>query len=471
MAKTLQLTQKELQQLIIETYKELTDKNFVWNSMQKAKYTNWEFLYEQAYIEDDMAYLDPNLSVDTNVKELTRLQKEIDNRVKVAKVKYKDGMNAMESGDDAWWQDKHLWADILAAVLYIAGAVTSAAGVGVLLLAAAIIVDLVNAYWYYEEEDYFMAGLTASFILIPGVTLAYVKALPGFRQGLKGVASVANKIFSMGGDVSLKQIIRKLGKETTEVIAKTLQKNPKILRTAKAGVKEIDKIIKAFDKLIKWLKGYNKGWTDYLVPDYLVDAVIFMRKVMKVLKTTLILVVSVFTEMSLYDPSFAAGILDLTGFSSGADWLRSKPKYGLSLWNAALQKMGNKKGVMTTTPYDCRGTVYTWDEIVETFKVDYPNRDSQSERRIWEKWTEDNWRPRPYDDMHVVVEQWYILQELFKSFPELEKKLSEINPSAMRSCYNFTKLGTSGDKEDKQDWADLIDIISEDKYIQAAENL
>ena len=39
MAKTLQLTQKELQQLIIETYKELTDKNFVWNAMQKAKYT------------------------------------------------------------------------------------------------------------------------------------------------------------------------------------------------------------------------------------------------------------------------------------------------------------------------------------------------------------------------------------------------------------------------------------------------
>ncbi len=471
MAKTLQLTQKELQQLIIETYMELTDKNFVWNAMQKAKYTNWKNLDEQAYMEDDMAYLDPNQSMSANMSELNRLQKEIDDRKKYAGIKYKKGIDAAKSGDDAWYMDKHLWADILAAVLYIAGAVTSAAGVGVLLLAAAIVVDLVNAYWYYEEEDYFMAGLTASFILIPGVTLAYVKGLPGFKQGLKSIASVANKIFSMGGDVSLKQITRKLGKETTEAIAKTLRKYPKILTTAKAGVKEIDKLIKAFDKLIKWLKGYNKGWTDYLVPDYLVTAIKFMRKVMKVLKATLILVVSVFTEMSLYDPSFAAGILDLTGFSSGADWLKTKPKYGLSLWNATLQKMGNKKGVMTTTPYNCRGTVYTWDEIVDTFKVDYPNRDSQSERRIWEKWTEDNWRPRPYDEMSVAAEQWYLLQELFKSFPELEKKLSEMNPSAMKNCYNFTKLGTSSDEGDKQDWADLIAITEEDKYIEAATNL
>jgi len=463
MAKTLQLTQKELQQLIIETYKELTDKNFVLNTVKNAKYGNWKNLDEQAYIEDDMAYLDPNQSMSDNMSELNRLQKEIDDRVKYAGIKYKKGVNAAKSNDDAWYMDKHLWADIIAAILYIVGALTSAAGVGVILLAAAIIVDLVNAYWYYEEEDYFMAGLQASFILIPGINLAYVKALPGFKQGLKGIASVANKIFSMGGDVSIKQITRKLGKETTEVIAKTLQKNPKILSTAKAGVREIDKFIKAFEKMKKYVVKTNKDWLyDYLIPDWVIASIGGIIKVLKFLKQALILVVAVFTEMSLYDPSVAAQILDLVGFESAADWFRRRPKYGLNLWNGLLEKADNPKGVMTTTPYDCRGTVYTWDEIVGAFKAEekYRNRDSVSERRIWEKWTKDGWRPKkvPGDE---AAANWWAIQYWIGEIPGLEEELKNIDENIMSSCYEFSRAFNSSDEELKENIATIIDVTDQ----------
>ena len=64
-------------------YKELTDDKFVWNAMQKAKYDNWKNLDEQAYIEDDIAYLDPNQPMSANIKELTRLQQEMKTRTNI----------------------------------------------------------------------------------------------------------------------------------------------------------------------------------------------------------------------------------------------------------------------------------------------------------------------------------------------------------------------------------------------------
>ena len=127
MAQTIQLTQNELQKLIIETYKQLTDKNFVLNSVKNTKYNNWKNLGEQAEVIDGMAYLDPNQSMANNMSDVKKLQDEIDGRVTYARKKHSKGVNAVESGSDAWYTDKHIWADILAAVLYIAGAITSVA--------------------------------------------------------------------------------------------------------------------------------------------------------------------------------------------------------------------------------------------------------------------------------------------------------------------------------------------------------
>lgn len=76
MAKTIQLTEHEVQNLIIEIYNEITDKNFILNNTNKVK-RNYEKtgVVEQAYIDDGMMYLDQNQSMEANMKEVNRLQK------------------------------------------------------------------------------------------------------------------------------------------------------------------------------------------------------------------------------------------------------------------------------------------------------------------------------------------------------------------------------------------------------------
>jgi len=469
MAQTLQLNKKELANLILEVYKDLTDENFVWNSMKKAKFNKWQKLHEQAGIDysDGTVYLDPKLSMQANMDSLSHLQKDMKNRVETVEKKYSTSVatvKSQKSDNPPWYLDKHVWADILAAILYIAGAVTSVAGVGLILISAAIIVDLVNAYWYYEEENYFMAGLQASFILIPGINLAYVKAVPGFKTGLKKIAAVANKAFATGGVPSMKQLFKKLGAETTEAIAKQVRKHPRILSTAKSALSKIDKLIKSFDKFIKWLVKTNKDWLyDYLIPDWVIASVKGMRTVIKILRQTLFLVIAVFVELSIYDPSTAANVLGLgeligLDFSSAQDWFMKQPKYGLDLWNGVLKYFGNAKGVMTTTPYDCRGTVYTWDEIVTAFKAEekYANRDSASERRIWEKWTEDGWRPKSVAG-DVGASTYWSIQQLIKTFPALEQELKDIDATIMENCYEFNKAFMS--EEDTQAKKNSITII------------
>jgi len=464
MAQTIQLTQNELQKLIIETYKQLTDKNFVLNSVKNTKYNNWKNLGEQAEVIDGMAYLDPNQSMANNMSDVKKLQDEIDGRVTYARKKHSKGVNAVESGSDAWYTDKHIWADILAAVLYIAGAITSVAGVGVILLGVAIIVDLVNAYWYYDEEDYFMAGLQASFILIPVINLGWVKLLPGFKTGMTKLGTIANKSFKSGSVPTIKEITTKLGKETTEAIGKTLRKNPIVLKTAKSAIKKIDGFIKAFKQLKKWVVKTNKDWLyDYLIPDFIIDALRGMIWVMKKLKSALVLVVAIFAEMSLYDPEFiSAPIMDLLGFDDTADWFRSQPKYGLNLWNGLLKSVGNYKGVMTTTPYDCRGSVYKWDDIVTAFEREekYSNRESVSERRIWEKWTEDNWRPQaiPGSEDATGVGTWYGMQATIKQFPELKKDVTW-DEEIMTNCYNFVNSFYSQDKDIMNKTAAIVEMV------------
>ena len=447
MAQTLNLTEQELKKLIMEAYLEITDKNFVLNAFKKSKFNNWRPLDEQAEWIDGDLYLDPKLDMDTNLEEANRLKNEIDNAAKQARKLY-SGVSALDGDSDAWYNDKHIWLDILAAVLYIAGAITVGVyGVGVILMGAAILVDLFNAYLYYQKEDYFMCGLTASFVIIPGVNLAYVKGL--FGVPLRAFSKVANKAIKSGVAISIKELSTALGRKTTAAITKVIKKHPFILKTMKQASKWCDDMIGAFTSFIKWLNKNNRGWKDYIIPDWVIAALSHLKMVVKVIKATLILMISVFAEMSIFDPSLPASILEWAGFTSAADWFRKQPKYGLNLWSRALEKAGNYKGAMTTVPYDCRGSVWTWEEIVEKFKKEekYMNRDSASERRIWEKWTEDNWRPDPIlGDFAAMA--WHGMQLDIEDFPELEQELKEIagDTGVLRDCYYWSRAFNSEDE-------------------------
>ena len=217
----------------------------------------------------------------------------------------------------------------------------------------------------------------------------------------------------------------------------------------KQASKWCDDMIGAFTSFIKWLNKNNRGWKDYIIPDWVIAALSHLKMVVKVIKATLILMISVFAEMSIFDPSLPASILEWAGFTSAADWFRKQPKYGLNLWSRALEKAGNYKGAMTTVPYDCRGSVWTWEEIVEKFKKEekYMNRDSASERRIWEKWTEDNWRPDPIlGDFAAMA--WHGMQLDIEDFPELEQELKEIagDTGVLRDCYYWSRAFNSEDE-------------------------
>ena len=460
MAQTLNLTEQELKKLIIETYLEITDKNFVLNTFKKSKFTNWGNVSEQAYVEDGMAYLDPNQSMEANIKEVSRLQREIDDAAKHAKTRYYKGVSALEDGGDAWYNDKHVWLDILAAVLYISGAITTSVyGIGVILMGAAILVDLFNAYLYYQEDNYFMCGLTASFVIIPGINLAYVKGL--FGPSLRAFSKIANNVMVKGGNLGMREIIKTLGRKTTAEITRVVKKHPFIIKTMQQATKWCTKMVDAFKSFIKWLKKKNNTWAgDWLIPDWVITALAHLKKVLTVVKETIKLLTYILVEMSIYDPGFTASILDWVGVTSAAEWFRKQPKLGLNWWSRRLEQVGNYKGAMTTTPYDCRGSVWTWEEIVEKFKVEdkYSNRDSASERRIWEKWTEDNWRPDPIVN-DIAAEAWHGINESYLLFPELEQELKDMDSDIMRDCYYWSKAFNSEDKEIKNIVVSILDHI------------
>jgi hypothetical protein len=355
--------------------------------------------------------------------------------------------------------------DILAAVLYIAGAITSAAGVGFILMGSAILVDLFNAYLYYQKEDYFMAGMTGSFIILPGINMAYIKALPGMKSLMKKLAGPVNKAFNRGVTPTIKSLTNTLGRKTTAAMSKVVKDNPVILKSMKKMKEWCYKMYNSFNTFIKWLKKKNDDWLyDWVIPDWIIAGLKSIRWAIKAVYETIKLALMVFIELSIYDGNLPAAIMDWAGYTSAADWFRKNPKYGLNFWNRQLERYGNYKGAMTTTPYDCRGSVYTWEEIVEKFKSEekYSHRDSSSERRIWEKWTEDNWRPDPILG-DFAAGNWHAIQETYKDFPEIEKELKERYPDIMRDCYYYSRAFNSEDKEIKNKTIS-IDTYIDEKY-------
>jgi len=462
MAKTIQLTHDQITEIILETYKEITDKNFVWNALKKTKFHDWETLDEQAEYYDGMMYLDPNQSMEANMSEVKRLQGELEDRTKTVEDRYPEATSTAAKGGNL--MTTHLILDIVAAIAYIAGAITSVAGVGLILISIAIVIDLFNAYLYYTEEDYFMAGLMASFIIIPFVNLAPVKLL--FGKALSKVAAFANKLYKAKAiKVSAKEIVQALGRETTAAMAMMLKKNPLILKAAKSAVPKLEKIIKAFTQFINWIKKANSKWYyDWIIPDWVIYALGKLKGMLKFVKATIKLVVMILAEMMMYDPSVVGTIADWVGFpGSVADWFNTKPKYLLALWSNTLAVAGNKRGAMTTTPYDCNKRVYTWDDITIAFKRDYPNRPSTSERRIWEKWTEDNWRPLK-DSKGVVgdvgAETYFLIKDAIKEYPNLKSELYKIDrdfvKGVLESCYTFSRAINSKDEDTKDKIGEIV---------------
>ena len=405
MVKTIQLTEHEVQNLIIEIYNEITDKNFILNNTNKAK-RNYEKtgVVEQAYIDDGMMYLDQNQSMEANMKEVNRLQKNMEAAIGEAKRKYPKGIAALDSGSTAWYKDKHLWMDILAAILYVVGGLTSYAGVGVLLLGAAVLVELYNAYTYYQEEDYFFAGLTASFIIIPVVNMAYVKGL--FGPALKQLSKVVNKFIKM---------------------------------------------IDALDGVIRRVVNWNDDWLyDYMIHDGWINTLKKMRTMLKALGRTITLAVAVIGEMMIYDPQFPAEILELiAGNNSFSNWLKDQPKFGLNIWNKMLGYGGNIKGVLTTTPYDCTGKVFVWtkeetgNSVEKGWNLDYKNKLEESdyeftEENVWREW-QNGWRPQGLDNDDVIVYNFAV-----EDYPEVAKRY----PKYMKDCKTWLKKSQSNSSVD-----------------------
>jgi len=449
MAKTIQLTEHEVQNLIIEIYNEITDKNFILNNTNKVK-RNYEKtgVVEQAYIDDGMMYIDQNQSMEANMKEVNRLQKNMEAAIEEAKRKYPKGIAALDSGSTAWYKDKHLWMDILAAILYVVGGLTSYAGVGVLLLGAAVLVELYNAYTYYQEEDYFFAGLTASFIIIPVVNMAYVKGL--FGPALKQLSKVVNK-FIKNPSIKMSEILGELGTTTLNSIVKQLKKNPQIYNALKKAKKWCYKMIDALEGVIRRVVNWNDDWLyDYMIHDGWINTLKKMRTILKALGRTITLAVAVIGEMMIYDPQFPAEIIELiAGNNSFSNWLKDQPKFGLNIWNKMLGYGGNIKGVLTTTPYDCTGKVFVWtkeetgNSVEKGWNLDYKNKLEESdyeftEENVWREW-QNGWRPQGLDNDDVIVYN-FIVEE----YPEVVKRY----PKYMKDCKTWLRKSQSNSSVD-----------------------
>lgn len=181
--------------------------------------------------------------------------------------------------------------------------------------------------------------------------------------------------------------------------------------------------------------------------------------VFKIIWKCIKVVLIVVGEMSLYDPDFTGGLLDIMGFDSIADWLHAQPKLLLSFHNSLLDMVGNKKGVMTTTPYDCRRSVYNWDEIVTEFKGKFgEDRGDKimgpTEGEIWDKWV-TGWRPGGGSQASVVFTVMSQTPAVVKEYPKI-----------FQDCYKFTKLYESanqGNETDMQAFAEITAFWKENK--------
>ena len=312
------------------------------------------------------------------------------------------------SASDSWY---HYVIDAISFIAYVLCGFS--AGVGCVV---SVVADICNALLYvYTKDDYYSAGMQLAFAVVPGG-----EALKYAAKPLKKPLGVAFKL-AWNGTKNMKGVI---AKEVSKLTPSQLKLAREIF--PKSLAKELS-------------SGYNTA---------LATAVGYYGKVpgLKSMMTGagyLIRTLVIFIEMCWYDPQLPASLIEwLAGKNSFSDWLKDQPKIGLAVWNKILENNGNVKGAITTTPYDCTGNVYSWNEDGEmsiefAWKQDHPTKDF-TEDNVWKEW-QKGWRPDGYQNEYVII--YELIQDVA---PQLITKY----PEYLKNCKVFTRLFTSKEQKD-----------------------
>ena len=317
-------------------------------------------------------------------------------------------------GEDGWF-DYHIvlaGIEILFYIVGLVGAAFSWTGFGVPVAAigmwASLVVGLVDSlsYVYIDDEpDYFLAGLSACFLVMPAAKL-------GLKPISKITGIISKNVGKVTGNVSIKALsssFKTLTRTQKMFLKNFFDSHPLIVTGAKAAVKTIDEAIKAHKLAIKSLRElYGFG---FLIRQ--IEWVI--KNVFKMAKFCCKLILSLATIVTAYDPATTSGVIrflgtkfEMDGFNGVADFLQNLADNnigGFYLYKKLLSATGSIKGVITTTHMDCNG-YYEWLKVREAFKLESPTEWSEDEDddvsvedALWKAW-QAGWRPG-YDEYFI----------------------------------------------------------------------
>tara|TARA_R110001592_G_scaffold322107_1_gene600979 strand:- start:901 stop:2109 length:1209 start_codon:yes stop_codon:yes gene_type:complete len=298
--------------------------------------------------------------------------------------------------------DYHLVLDIIAVLFYIVGGLGTAfawTGFGAAVAAAsfsiALVLEFGNGLSYIlvdDEPDYFLAGLTWCFMLMPVLQLA--------KGPVKGITKSLSTAFRKGGLSSLTNSFYKLTTAQKILLQDLLTNFPGLEKAAKEGLTKINKAIKSFDNLIDDIGGYwGTGWV--------VKQLKWIKKyIFTPIKFGCTMLIQVVVVLTAYDPSMVGGAFKFLGdkfnsdnFTSFGDFLNKLATNnigGYSIMKSLLRKFGDAKGVITTTKVACNSEEYEWLQVKEAYKkqqdIDADLADSKLEDMIWKDW-QKGWRP------------------------------------------------------------------------------
>lgn len=507
MAQTLKLNKQQLTDLILETYQEVlyfggdnphqylnklrggTKSKLKEDNLKKIAKQVKKALIEQPDVIDGEIFLDPNQSIDANIASLTAREKEQKAIDEYVKSNYTSEYRLAKDNEDSFW-DYHLVLDIIAVILYIAGALTvQFYGLGLVLELLAIFVELGNAWSYVaidEDPDYFMAGLTASFTIFPAGNLIMKTVFKPFTKSM----SKMFKAFMAGTKVNIQNMIRYLGRGTVSMLSSAIRKS--------GALKYVKKLPGWIDEAMSGIKSFrswaNDSW--FCVLCWLDGPLTWIvDKFLKVLKRAVSLFVQVITEMSLYDPLVTKDILIFLGEKIGlgevsttfGEWLEKESPFRnkilLKAWNNLLEETGSIEGAIETTVWDCGGRTYEMDELVNQFLAEkaqdtylwdiegfkkfvpnqplYQSKEDGSPRweirrasRKWdgfswgqltreiEKWWKKGWRPNVYAGIDLDNPSQAADELLFGQwvrYSNNEEIKSILNDRGITSCKKFVE--------------------------------
>ena len=306
--------------------------------------------------------------------------------------------------------DYHLVLDIISIVFYVIGGIGTAfawTGFGAYVAAVsfylAMVIEFGNGLSYIlvdDEPDYFMAGLTWCFMLMPVMQLA--------KAPVKVVTKSLSTAFKTGGLTSLTKTFYNLTTAQKILLQDLVSNFPKLKQAAKIGITKVDKAIKSFDNYIAAMKGYwGTGWA--------IKQLKWIKKyILKPIKFGCTMLTQMAVILTAYDPAMSGGVFKFLGdkfdsdrFSSFGDYLNQLATNnisGYSVMKSLVREFGDAKGVITTTKIACNSEEYQWLQVKEAYKKQktasgifgkvsqMAYSDSEWESMIWEDW-QKGWRP------------------------------------------------------------------------------